>query len=170
MGCNNSTPVVEEDQSDHQKLHDQRRVSDRINHAVDHRNSQDEGILRNLKNVYAHKIDESELADYEPPEFDKIEQENTFLHDSVANNFLFQHLTENELKTLIKAFEKVSYKENDIIIKQGDEKCKFFYVIYDGECGFKVGEKDVGSASSGTGFGELALLYSAPRAATVYAK
>jgi len=164
MGCTNSTPIVEPDENNQQKL------SDKLNHSVKDAKSKGKGNARNVKNVFAPKIDDSELVDYKPPNFDKIEQEITFLHDSLANNFIFQHLTEKELKIIIKAFEKVSFQENDIIIEQGDEKCKFFYVVYHGECGFKVDGNVVGNASSGTGFGELALLYSAPRAATVYAK
>ena len=72
-------------------------------------------------------------------------------------------------------FEK-TYAEGDIIIRQGDEGDNF-YVISSGECniyvdGAKSEENPTGlvlKVKEGDSFGELALMYDSPRAATVVA-
>ena len=45
----------------------------------------------------------------------------------------------------------------------------YFYVVYYGKCQFQVDDTIVGYANPGDAFGELALLYNGPRAATVTA-
>jgi CRP-like cAMP-binding protein len=57
---------------------------------------------------------------------------------------------------------------DDVIIKQGDIG-DYFYVLIKGRVAFMVDEKLVEEVSSRAAFGELALLYDAPRAATVKA-
>ena len=62
----------------------------------------------------------------------------------------------------------------DVIIQQGDEGDNF-YVLDQGECDIYVSKArqapvHVGTASPGDSFGELALMYYCPRAATVKAK
>jgi len=69
---------------------------------------------------------------------------------------------------LVGAFEKVQVPKDEIIIKQGDEG-DWFYIILKGSVSFIVDEKAVGKANKGNSFGELALLYTCPRAATVQA-
>lgn len=57
----------------------------------------------------------------------------------------------------------------DVIIKQGDEGDNF-YVIDQGGVDIFVNETYVGSIGEGASFGELALIYGTPRAATIKAK
>ena len=66
--------------------------------------------------------------------------------------------------------EKEVVSKGKKIIQQGDVG-DFFYVIEEGTVNFFVdGDVDpVGSCSNGESFGELALLYDAPRAATCIA-
>lgn len=59
-----------------------------------------------------------------------------------------------------------------VLIHQGesvDKETAYFYVLYKGKCRFSVDDQVVGYANSGDHFGELALLYDCPRAATVTA-
>lgn len=87
---------------------------------------------------------------------------------------MFNALEENELKIVIDAIEEVKAKEGDKIITEGDEgDC--MYVL---EQGSLVCTKVFGGQTEptklkeyvpGEGFGELALLYNAPRAATISA-
>ena len=67
---------------------------------------------------------------------------------------------------------KMKYKSGDIIIKQG-ENGDVLYCIEEGECEcykkIENEEKSVKKYQSGDSFGELALLYNSPRAATVKA-
>ena len=62
----------------------------------------------------------------------------------------------------------MTYHFGNTIIQQGD-KGDYFYIIAEGQVDFLVNDVKVGSAGEGKSFGELALLYTAPRAATVLA-
>ena len=73
-------------------------------------------------------------------------------------------------QTLMKAMNTVKFKPGQQIIKQGDEGDKF-YVIGAGTCDITVkGKGSVMKASRGVAFGELALMFHQPRAATVTAE
>ena len=69
---------------------------------------------------------------------------------------------------LTKAFEKIHVHSGEVIIKQGDQG-DYFYVISKGKVKFEVNDKAVGAAGPGKSFGELALLYTSPRAASAVA-
>ena len=78
------------------------------------------------------------------------------------------------INELVMAFQPLEAAAGDVIIQQGDEKADLFYVIESGSYAVSkvVKGKSEGSGDlfvyEGTGsFGELALLYGAPRAATV---
>ena len=56
----------------------------------------------------------------------------------------------------------------DVVIRQGDEGDNF-YVVDDGQFEVFVNEKKAVEIGPGGSFGELALMYNTPRAATVKA-
>ena len=71
---------------------------------------------------------------------------------------------------LTKAMDAVKFKPGEQIINQGDKGDKF-YVIGAGTCDISVkGKGSVMTASRGVAFGELALMFNQPRAATVTAE
>ena len=73
-------------------------------------------------------------------------------------------------QVLMKAMQKVKFVEGEEIIKQGDKGDKF-YVLESGTCDITVkGKGSVMKASRGIAFGELALMFNQPRAATVTAE
>lgn len=121
------------------------------------------------RNVFARPI-EFILAGgpFAPPIFPKNADEEAFLRDSLPKNFVFENLEATELSMLVSAMEQISIEKSQQIIKQGDEG-DFFYVIYKGTVNFIVNDKIVGSGAEGDSFGELSLLYTTPRAATVKA-
>lgn len=96
------------------------------------------------------------------------------LQKSVAGNVLFTHLESDELTDVLDAMFLVSKNPGDVIIQQGDEGDNFYIV--------DVGVVEVWIAKEGAeperfseltssqSFGELALIYGTPRAATVKAK
>lgn len=90
------------------------------------------------------------------------------LNKSVGKNFLFSNLDEESLKSVLSALHEKKVSSGTDVIKQGDEG-DFFYIVESGTLDFKVNGEKVGSAGSGSSFGELALMYNAPRAATVTA-
>jgi cAMP-dependent protein kinase regulator len=88
---------------------------------------------------------------------------------------MFNALDEKEFEIVVGAIEEVNGKPGDVIIKEGDEgDC--MYVIESGtlQCTklFKGNSEPtfLKEFQPGEGFGELALLYNAPRAATITAK
>lgn len=91
-------------------------------------------------------------------------------------NFLFNGLDGKDFHKLALAMESVHVKAGDAIIVQHDKDARYFYVIAKGSVGYHIafeGGEDahkVGSASAGDSFGELALMYDAPRAASVIAE
>ena len=122
---------------------------------------------RGLKNVFAAPLED--VADFKAPVYPKTAPQKAFIKKAILQNFVFSQMHPDEIKTMIAAFEKVSFNKDALVIKQGEEG-DYFYVIESGKVGFTVNDKPVGEpAGPGQTFGELALLYSAPRAATCVA-
>lgn len=68
---------------------------------------------------------------------------------------------------------QVEKQAGEVIIRQADIEAEYFYVVESGECKCYQGAHDenglVGVCTPGDGFGELALMYSQPRQASVVA-
>jgi len=107
-------------------------------------------------------------SDWKPPVFAKDPSIVAFIEKELSENFIFAQLSEKERKHLIDAMQQEKVKEGHVIIKEGDVG-DFFYLIESGQISFSCDGKSVGTAKSGASFGELALLYDAPRAATCVA-
>lgn len=126
-----------------------------------------EDTTRKGKNVFAKKL--TFAPDFKPPFHHKTAHEKQFILKSLQSNFVFENMAPRELDPLVMAFEKYSASRGEEIIKQGDAG-DYFYILEKGRCAFQVNGTEVGQAAeSGSSFGELALLYTAPRAATVTA-
>ncbi|KYR00093.1 protein kinase A regulatory subunit [Tieghemostelium lacteum] len=96
------------------------------------------------------------------------------LQQALKMNIMFSHLEEEERESIFSAMVEVHYKAGDVIIRQGDEGDNF-YVVENGECDIYVSKnnespKHVMYVYQGGSFGELALIYGSPRAATVIAR
>ncbi|KAI5960641.1 PKAR [Candida pseudojiufengensis] len=105
---------------------------------------------------------------WKPPQNNLSSTEEESLAKSLKNNFLFKQLDANSKKTVISALQSKNFKKDSIIIKQGDEG-DFFYIIESGTVDFYVNDSKVNSSGDGSSFGELALMYNSPRAATAIA-
>ena len=95
------------------------------------------------------------------------------LQTTVQANVLFMHLEHDELQDVLDAMFPTEGKPGDVVIQQGDEGDNF-YVVNSGVCTVEI-EADgavntVGEVAPGGSFGELALIYGTPRAATIRAK
>ncbi|KAK7203144.1 cyclic nucleotide-binding-like protein [Myxozyma melibiosi] len=88
------------------------------------------------------------------------------LNRIITQNFLFRGLDDEALKTVLNVLEEKQTPANVTIIKQGDEGEKF-YLIESGSVDYHVNGEKLSSSGAGSSFGELALMYNAPRAATV---
>jgi cAMP-dependent protein kinase regulator len=110
------------------------------------------------------KLDEH----WEPRIVPKSDAEKAQIRKIVAGNILFTALDEDQLEIIIGAFEQKLFKQGDVLIKQGDMG-DFFYILAEGTCDIFKNGVLVLQCVPGMGFGELALLYDSPRAATVQA-
>merc|ERR1719438_144271 len=109
------------------------------------------------------------MGDFVAPVNAKDKEQAAFIKEALEGNFVFADLSKKEIKTLVDAFEEFDVPAGTNIIEQGDVG-DFFYVIASGNVNFVVDGKKVGKGKSGGSFGELALLYNCPRAATCTAK
>ncbi|KAJ3121403.1 hypothetical protein HK100_012397 [Physocladia obscura] len=111
---------------------------------------------------------------FKPVVIPKSDSQKERIYASVKSNILFTSCDEEQLKTVVDAMTEKSVAAGDEIIKQGGVG-DYFYVVERGELDVfvsKSGEEPIKvyQYSSGGSFGELALMYNAPRAATVIAK
>lgn len=102
----------------------------------------------------------------------KPEEAYARISAAVNHNFLFSGLDESQKKEIFDAMAEVRVTAGEDIIKQGDQG-DYFYVLDSGEFDVYVnGVNDnnpVLRYKQGGSFGELALMYNTPRAATVRA-
>lgn len=110
------------------------------------------------------------------PNFPKTEAARQLIERAMAGNLLFQGLSMGARQAIINSMSAQMVNLGDVIIQQGDTDASKYYVVDRGV--FEVWatkeewqgeERLVHTCTPGTGFGELALMYSAPRAATVKA-
>eukprot|EP00035_Acanthoeca_spectabilis_P019844 m.429899 g.429899 ORF g.429899 m.429899 type:complete len:358 (-) comp17088_c0_seq1:70-1143(-) len=124
--------------------------------------------------VSAAVMDVDEAEAYQKTVVPKDPDTMEHLRSVVIGNVLFQHLEEDELTDVLDAMFKVEPKEGDEVIKQGDEGDNF-YVVEDGSTDVIIDSGDgqpkvVSEIGKGGSFGELALIYGTPRAATIKCK
>eukprot|EP00457_Paulinella_chromatophora_P001846 gb/GEZN01001848.1/.p1 GENE.gb/GEZN01001848.1/~~gb/GEZN01001848.1/.p1 ORF type:complete len:833 (-),score=119.81 gb/GEZN01001848.1/:203-2701(-) len=106
-----------------------------------------------------------------PTEAQKMKDEETInkLANAVANNPLFRSLDERHKVDICKEMYKISVKKDTPLIKQHDRGDTFYVIADKGEVKVLVDGEEVTSTGPWTCFGELALLYNAPRAASCIA-
>ncbi|OQE30847.1 hypothetical protein PENFLA_c002G00918 [Penicillium flavigenum] len=116
---------------------------------------------------------------WSPPHHPKTEEQVSRLKSAVSSNFLFSHLDDDQSLTVLNALVEKPIPAKDIkVISQGDAG-DYFYIVEKGNFDVYIhpsgavqpgpdglGNK-VASIGPGGSFGELALMYNAPRAATV---
>jgi len=121
---------------------------------------------KRAENIFAQKIDLTE--NFQVPKFPKSDGAVRFIDNSLVDNFIFASLSAQERRLLIDAMVMEKVQAGTVIIKQG-ETGDFFYVVDEGHVTFAVDGNHVGACGRGGSFGELALLYNCPRAATCLA-
>ena len=118
------------------------------------------------QNIFSAPLDMKERL--ETPRYPKSDAAVQFIDASLEDNFIFASLSPKERRLLIDAMMMEAVPAGHVIIKQG-ETGDFFYVVEEGHVSFSVDNQHVGSTGRGGSFGELALLYNCPRAATCLA-
>ncbi|XP_002012203.3 cAMP-dependent protein kinase type I regulatory subunit isoform X1 [Drosophila mojavensis] len=125
--------------------------------------------VRRRGGISAEPVTEEDATNYVKKVVPKDYKTMNALSKAIAKNVLFAHLDESERSDIFDAMFPVNHTAGENIIQQGDEGDNF-YVIDVGEVEVFVNSELVTTISEGGSFGELALIYGTPRAATVRAK
>jgi cAMP-dependent protein kinase regulator len=100
---------------------------------------------------------------------EKSGEQKARIYDVMRDNILFNSMDPREMMVIVDAMEPIEFSAGDKIIAQGDVGDNF-YIVDTGHCEiFVEGVGKVMDVGPGGSFGELALMYDAPRAATVVA-
>jgi len=118
--------------------------------------------------VYGGGLDDLKDEEDNSPNYEHTTEEIEFLLDKTSSNLMFMGLDKDMKVEIIKQMYKENVPKGKEIIVQGD-KGTTFYVIVKGKFDIVVDGSTVASFDKGKCFGELALMYNAPRAATVKA-
>nr|OQO15914.1 hypothetical protein B0A51_17435 [Rachicladosporium sp. CCFEE 5018] len=118
-------------------------------------------------------------TNWRAPSYPKTAEQQSRLRAAVSHNFLFSHLDDDSSAQVLAALQERKVPAKDVrVIVQGDAG-DYFYVVERGSFDIYVSSSGhvepgpegmgnkVASSGPGTSFGELALMYNAPRAATV---
>ncbi|XP_061557262.1 protein kinase, cAMP-dependent, regulatory, type I, alpha (tissue specific extinguisher 1) a [Phycodurus eques] len=119
--------------------------------------------------ISAEVYTEEDAASYVRKVIPKDYKTMAALGKAMEKNILFAHLDSNERSDIFDAMFSVNYIAGETVIIQGDEGDNF-YVIDQGEMDVYVNKDWVTSIGEGGSFGELALIYGTPRAASVRAR
>ena len=112
---------------------------------------------------------------FKPRVIPKKPEQKEKIKNKCLQSFIFNALEDQDMATVVDAFEEKRYKKGEYVITQG-EQGDVIYLVDTGELGcektFKKGDKPtfLKNYYEGESFGELALLYNVPRAASIYAK
>lgn len=126
--------------------------------------------------VSAQPVSHQRFDQWQAPVHHKSPEQERSIKDAVMYNdklqVLFGHLSEAAVNLVVGAFFYKPVEVGEIIIQQGADG-DFFYIVYDGFFDIFVQRRadlnaeHVAQAGPGHAFGELALMYNVPRAATV---
>ncbi|GMH57181.1 hypothetical protein TrST_g13324 [Triparma strigata] len=123
-------------------------------------------VRRRHENVFAEAPDLT--GGFQTARFPKSPEVKDTIRKALQTNFVFSTLSPPEIEDFIDFMKMEKFMVGATVIKQGDPG-DFFYVCEAGNFTYSVDGKTVGTAHPGSSFGELALMYNAPRAATVRA-
>eukprot|EP00949_MAST-11_sp_MAST-11-sp1_P001031 g1031.t1 len=129
--------------------------------------SSSSGRSHGRTNIFNQSYDtygEDEAKTYYP----KTKETKAILRNSLLDMPLFASLSKADITDVMNAMSRTMVHRGEVVIQQGDPGNKF-YIIEEGECDVIVDGEVVGQISSGKGFGELALMFNAQRAATIQA-
>ncbi|KAJ1798661.1 hypothetical protein LPJ59_002354 [Coemansia sp. RSA 2399] len=123
--------------------------------------------------VSAESMNPTTEPEYKKKFVPKTEAQKQRIREALANNFLFKNLDEDSYRDVVDAMEEKQVTDKQSVIVQGGVG-DYFYIVEKGSFDIFVRKDESAPAKvavvvdSGS-FGELALMYNAPRAATVTA-
>jgi cAMP-dependent protein kinase regulator len=136
---------------------------------------------RKKENIMGVGASEEDIKNYKPPSFEKSEESKAKIAETLKKNEKMSvlgigKLPEASFNEIVMAFEQKVVKESEDVIRQG-EQGDAMYIVESGNFDIFVSRTSddgtlgapvkVANFGPGSLFGELAILYDAPRAATV---
>lgn len=126
------------------------------------------GGMRHRDVIYSQSFETygaNEAKTYYP----KTRATKRVLVGALQDHYLFSSLSPQDMTDVMNAMQRQMVHSGDLIIQQGDPGSKF-YILEEGETEVLVDGEVKGSIGPGGAFGELALMYNCPRAASIRAK
>lgn len=168
----------------HSKKKNDHDLSDTSEEEVEdnHKENEIEEKLSKLKSMGKKKMAISgesygaynQAEEFKPPVIAKTPQQAAQIRAILKMSFMFNGLDEHDLDVIIKAMQQRNYAPNEQVIRQGDDGAELFIVgsgklkcekVFPGQ----EAPTFLKNYSVGEVFGELALMYNAPRAASIFA-
>ncbi|KAI9334084.1 cyclic nucleotide-binding-like protein, partial [Obelidium mucronatum] len=118
--------------------------------------------------VSAESMTPSKTDPYIPVIIPKTDEQRHRISTSISKSILFRSCDEEQTRNVVDAMAEKKVSAGTALIQQGTEG-DFFYVIESGNFDVFVNGKKVHAYEGEGSFGELALMYNSPRAATVTA-
>jgi len=138
----------------------------------------------NDKNVRLAMYDKQDFASFRKISYEKSPEIRDLIYEAIRPNALFEFDTKEELLQIIDVFKPVMLTKGECVVRQGEVGSEF-YVVESGTLSVHVSfrgggggggggmgepsEVRVGTYTKGNTFGELALIFGSPRAATITA-
>ncbi|CAO3679865.1 hypothetical protein G6F70_006406 [Rhizopus microsporus] len=98
----------------------------------------------------------------------KSDDQRAKIRTAISTNFLFKHLDDEQYQDVVNAMTEKKVKQGEHVIEQGAVG-DYFYIVESGQLDCFIDGKKVASYGPSGSFGELALMYNAPRAASIIA-
>lgn len=96
-----------------------------------------------------------------------ISQYAKLIRKELMNHSVLKSLSEKEIQEITPEFFMCSGKEGDYLFKQNDPFAEHFFIVLEGELEVEINSEHVRTYDGEGSFGELALMYNAPRSASV---
>lgn len=110
---------------------------------------------------------------FTPPRHEKSPDQVSRLNSTLSKSFMFADIEKGDMEVILMAMKELKFDAGFKVINEGDDG-DYLFVIEQGtlDCIKNIDGEDkvVKSVMAGDVFGELALLYNCPRAATVVSK
>lgn len=110
----------------------------------------------------------NQKKEWVPEEFAKSEEQKQLLNGLLSRSFLFSSLDEADKSVIVGVIEEMTVPEGTTVIYEGDMG-DFLFIVEKGSLHCLKQSQLVKVCEAGDVFGELSLLYNAPRAASVLA-
>lgn len=123
---------------------------------------------KRAKVIYNDKNEDKIYENIETVEKQMTKKDVEFIIECFTKHFLFVNLNEDELEDVVMQMFYCVVKKGDYVFRQGDDASCFF-IIDSGNVSVEIDGSTKKTISNSDYFGELALLYNAPRSASIKA-